>query len=126
MPNVLVALLWSILDPYKNLIKKIQKTNSIQVLEVCHSNDIVSWPISLLVYFIFLNVVLTVSRQEKYALQRYQESEFVCVHDDVFGNICFKCVDNNKNTRQCHGCGIGTPFWPCLYDTEHTGPSHCA
>ena len=58
VPNVLVTLLWSTLDPYKNDVSTIKTTNSIQVLDTCKSKNIVLWPMMLMAYFILLDIVL--------------------------------------------------------------------
>ena len=60
LPNTMVALLWSILDPYKNKIESTQKTNYIEVFDKCHSDNIATWPVVLLAYFIILAIALAI------------------------------------------------------------------
>lgn len=58
IPNVLVALIWSIKDPYKNVITKIQRTNSIEVVDECNSEHLALWPGILLGYNVILVTAL--------------------------------------------------------------------
>lgn len=60
VPNVLVLTLWSLLDPYRNMVKKALMTNSIHIRDECLSDDLVTWPLILQAYFSILAVTLTI------------------------------------------------------------------
>ena len=60
LPNVIVVILWSALDPYKNEFMKIQETNSIRLVDKCFSHNLSLWPTLLLVYNFTLNFILAI------------------------------------------------------------------
>ena len=58
IPNVTTALLWTVIDPYKNTVTYTTKTNFIMVTDVCYSKHLKTWPVLLLCYNIIFAIVL--------------------------------------------------------------------
>lgn len=60
IPCVIIAVLWTVLDPYSNKVTQIQKTNFVFIKEECYSVHLSLWPSLLLSYNCLLTTLLAI------------------------------------------------------------------
>lgn len=60
IPNIIIMLLWSVVDPYHNIIKRARHTNFDLIQNECSSEHLKVWPFLLLGYNFVLSIVLIV------------------------------------------------------------------